>query len=528
MQDEIRQGHRGMTVLLTAAEAYPALERAFLAATQEIHGSFLVFDLSTRLRSPEARRIGSTWFDLVVHTLNRGVAIHFTLSDVDSIARPMMHRDAWRSVRMFSAAAAVAEPGARLTVQAARHPARTGLAIRLAVWPYVLKRLFDTTRELNRMPAQVRAANLRDMPDYAGLVRVGTDGRLRPRVWALPQLHPLTHHQKMAVIDRRLLYIGGLDLDERRFDTPQHRQDADQTWHDVQIMHDDPAVVAAAQAHLEGFLQSVRSGVANAPSPPFLRTLSRSRAFAPFHFGPARKHAEIAAAHHALIGRSRRLIYLETQYFRDRSLARALAGRALAEPGLELILIIPSAPEEVAFSDRPGSDSRLGEHLQARCLRIIRKAFGKRLLVLSPAQRRGAPRPPEPEPEPEGAERARLREAPIVYVHAKVSIFDTAAAIVSSANLNGRSLYWDTEAGVLLDAPEDVAHLRERVMRHWLPEDAGPDHLDPDTALALWRTLAWANARRAPDVRRGFLLPHDFAAAERFGHPLPVIPEEMA
>jgi phospholipase D1/2 len=511
-------------VLLTAAEAYPALERAFLEAKQDIHGSFLVFDLTTRLRSPEARQIGETWFDLLVHTLKRGVAIHFTLSDVDSIARPMMHRDAWRSARMFSAAAEVAGPGARLSVKAARHPARSGLAIRLLVWPYVLKRLFDAARDLNALPGPIRKASLRDMPDYARLMRIEADGRVQPRIWHLPELYPLTHHQKIAVIDNRLLYIGGLDLDERRFDCPGHRQDADQTWHDVQILIEGPAALAG-RAHLDGFLDAVKGEGRSNPAPPLLRTLSRARPFAPFRFGPARTHAEIAAAHHALIGRSARFIYLETQYFRDRALARALAERAEAEPGLELVLIIPAAPEEVAFSSRPGSDSRLGEFLQARCLRIVRKAFGKRLLVLSPAQGRSTP--PPPETSAEGAERARLNGAPIVYVHAKVSIFDTTAAIVSSANLNGRSLYWDTEAGLLLDRPGDVTKLRDKVMRHWLPPDPGPDYLRPETAFGLWRKIAFANARRAPENRDGFLLPHDFAAAERFGHPLPVLPDEM-
>ncbi|MBL4915722.1 phospholipase D-like domain-containing protein [Szabonella alba] len=524
---------RRLRVLVTAAEAYPALERAFLEAETEIHGSFLVFDLSTRLRSDEARKIGRTWFDLVVHVLRRGVAIHFTISDVDGIGRPVMHRAAWKSMRMFSAAAAVAGPGARLVVRAARHPARTGLGIRMLIWPYVVKRLFGVARDLNRLPPELRRAALRDMPDAERLMHFAPDGHVRPRIWHLPDLFPLTHHQKLAVIDRRILYIGGLDLDERRFDTPGHRQNADQTWHDVQVMIEGP-VALAAQSHLERFLTSVSDSDEDPPRPPFLRTLSRRRTFAPFRFGPARKTTEIAEAHHALIRRSRRLIYLETQYFRDRKLARALARQAAAEPDLELILIIPAAPEEVAFSRRPGSDSRLGEFLQARCLRIVRKAFGRRHLVLSPAQTRPAPAlPPLDEDEDIGtdehgiAERASLKNAPIVYVHAKVSIFDDSAATVSSANLNGRSLYWDTEAGVLLENREDVTYLRDRVMRHWLPDDAEPEFLNPETLLANWRRLAWSNARLAPQDRRGFLLPHDFAAAERFGLPLPIIPEEM-
>ncbi|MGB4910319.1 MAG: phosphatidylserine synthase, partial [Tabrizicola sp.] len=88
-------------ILVTAAEAYPALERAFLSARAEILAGFRVFDLKTRLRSPEALVIGQTWFDLVIHTLRRGVAIRIVLSDFDPVARPRLHRATWRTVRMF-------------------------------------------------------------------------------------------------------------------------------------------------------------------------------------------------------------------------------------------------------------------------------------------------------------------------------------------------------------------------------------------------------------------------------------------
>lgn len=84
--------NRSVRILLTASEAYPALERAFLAAEIEVLASFLIFDLTTRLRSTKALMIGRTWFDLIFHTLERGVALHFCISDVYSIARAAMHR----------------------------------------------------------------------------------------------------------------------------------------------------------------------------------------------------------------------------------------------------------------------------------------------------------------------------------------------------------------------------------------------------------------------------------------------------
>jgi phospholipase D1/2 len=514
---------RSVQILLTASEAYPALERAFLAAKSEVWASFLVIDLTTKLRSPEALEIGKSWFDLVVHTLNRGVSLNVVISDVDPIARAATHRAATRNLRMFSAAAAVANPGAKLAVIAARHPAETGVMVRLAIWPYIMKKVFRTAGWLNNLSAERRAAALRDMRGAAQNLRLRADGTVAPRLLSLPRLYPVVHHQKLAVIDRKLLYIGGLDLDERRYDTPTHRRAGDQTWHDVQLLIEGP-VVAEAQKHLETF----RDVIAGTLPPPktrrLLRTLSRPNRHSLWNFGPEPLLDELREAHHALAQRATRFIYLETQYFRDVGLAKTLAAAARRKPHLQMILILPAAPDDVAFEGRRGLDARFGEAMQARALRIIRKAFGRRLFVGSPAQPRRAL------PDGNGAaedRRDRLHGAPLIYVHAKVSIFDDTAAIVSSANLNGRSLRWDTEAGVHLNSENDVIELRLRVMAHWLPQDCGSNPYEPETAVDAWARLAWQNAAKPPAGREGYLLPHDFAAAEAFGRDLPLLPAEF-
>ena len=511
-----------VSIHLTAAEAFPRLEDAFLNAKTEVWASFLVFDLETRLRSEAARAVGDTWFDLLVHVLRRGVAVHFFISDVDPIGRPQMHRDATRSLRRFCAAAEIAGPQARLKVTSARHPARVGAGIRLLIWPYIQKKLWRQTKDLNALPLANRTAMLRDMPGLAPYLRQRKDGRLFPRLLSLPPLFPAVHHQKMAVIDRHLLYIGGLDLDESRYDTPAHRRPGDQTWHDLQLSLTGP-VVAEAQAHLEQFGAIIEGAVAR-PHQHLLTTVSRSGRANPFCFGPKRHIFQIRAAHKKLAQQASRLIYLETQYFRDRHFALDLARRAREVPGLTMILILPAAPDDVAFEGNRSIDARYGEFCQARALKIIRRAFGPRLFVGAPAQSRRAPAPDERHGDDA---RDQHHGAPLVYVHAKVSVFDDAAAIVSSANLNKRSFYWDTEAGVHLSDTQDVAALRHRVMAHWLPKDAGHEEMALETAAAAWARIALRNTQLAPAQRRGFLLPHDFAAAEAFGQDLPFIPEEM-
>lgn len=518
----LAQGAPQVEVLVTAAEAYPVLERAFLSARHEIEAGFRVFDLKTRLRSEEGLAIGQTWFDLIIHTLRRGVAIRIVLSDFDPVARPRLHRATWRSVRMFWAAAELAGPSARLTVIPSTHSAVAGLWPRLLFWPVVQSRLLRVSGWLRRLVGPLRMAALREMPGVRGML-AAKDAVPRPRLFSLPPLYPATHHQKLAVFDGSAVFIGGLDLDERFYDTPDHRLPGHETWHDVQLMIRGP-VAEDARAHLAGFLGIVGGKDAPTMAAPereglrLVRTLSRRRGQGAWRFlSPEPVVNEIEAAHAGWIGQVDDLIYIETQYFRDRRMARRLARAARHRPGLTMILILPAAPDDVAFEGATGLDARLGEFLQAKCLRILRRGFGRRLFVGGAAQPRRT----------RARGRAQLKGAPLVYIHAKVSIFDGKAAIVSSANLNGRSLRWDTEAGVLLTDPDTVASLRRRLMAHWLPDGAGADLFDPIRAVQAWRALAARNAKLPPEKRRGFVLPYNAWSAETFGRAFPLVPDEM-
>ncbi|MCU0826846.1 MAG: hypothetical protein MUE52_05430 [Tabrizicola sp.] len=143
-------------VLVTASEAYPPLEQAFLTARTEISASFRVFNLKTRLRSERARAIGTTWFDLVIHTLSRVAALRIVLSDFDPVARPRLHRTTWRSVRMFWAAAELAGSQAQLRVNPSLHAATAGTLPCVILWPVVRLRLTRIAGSLNRLTGSRR------------------------------------------------------------------------------------------------------------------------------------------------------------------------------------------------------------------------------------------------------------------------------------------------------------------------------------------------------------------------------------
>lgn len=511
------EGSTRTKVLVTAAEAYPEMERAFLSAQREIWAGYRVFDLSTRLRSDEARKIGTTWFDLIIHTLKRGVKIRMALSDFDPILAPALHHDTWRSMRAFLAAAECAGPDAPLSIIAATHPARVGRPLRLLFWPFVLKKLHALVDDLNGQSAAKRARQLESMPGLLPHVKRLADGTLRARSWPIADLIPATHHQKIAVFDRSCLCVGGLDLDERRYDDPDHSRRRDETWHDIQLMITGGPEVAEAQSHLESFLEVTNGDRKPPEASRLLTTLSRKRRLTTPFMGPRPLRSALCDAHHRLIRSAQRLIYLETQYFRDMDISEALASAGRDNPDLGLVLVIPAAPDDVAFEGSTSLDARYGEYLQAKAISRIEEAFGDRLALCSPVR-------------PEACEsdgRDSLAGSPIVYVHAKVSIFDSARAIISSANLNTRSLFWDTEAGVELTDADLVCHLTTRVFRHWLEQDPAPEFLDPATAVAAVRKLIAQNLSAKPDQRQGFLVPHDPEPARRFGRRIPGVPPAM-
>ncbi|MFD0859609.1 phospholipase D family protein [Roseovarius aquimarinus] len=510
------EGLADVEVLLTAGEVYPAMERDFLAAEREISAGYRVFDLSTKLRSDEGRAIGDDWFDLIVHVLRKGVKMRFIISDFDAVLAHELHYQSWKARRAFVAAREAAGTEAKLDVINAAHSAKVGILPRFFLWPRLVKEVNSVASRLNHMGGAEAERILECSPGLRPLLCETRTGKLRAKRWPIPSLIPGTHHQKICVIDKRLAYIGGLDLDERRFDTKAHDRERSETWQDVQLRCTGP-VALDVHSHLNEFLDVVRGISAPTAEGRLLRTLSRKRKHDWPFLGPKPLVHTILDDHYRLVQRARGLIYLETQFLRDRPLCHRLAEAAQDNPHLALIIVLPGAPEAIAFDGNVGSDAKFGEYQQVKCIEILQKAFGERVTVCSPVRPKVL----------DTGKRDTLSGSPIIYVHSKVSIFDTDRAIVSSANLNGRSLRWDTEAGVMLSDEAQVTHLRERIFRHWLGADAGPEFYSGDTAVALWAERARRNAEVAPEDRRGFLVPYDLGPAKEFGRNLPGIPDAM-
>ena len=475
-----------MQVLLTASDAVQALEAAFLDARWQINASFALFDPATPLQSARARAVGRNWADLVGNTLARGVTISLTISDFDSVLHPAAHRAAAQSVRLLEQVAA-AMPAAKLVIRAMLHDGEAGTLAQLCDWPLTLWRLARSASWLNRQTPVQREASLADMPGLRARLVTGRRGKWRARVWGLPPLHRLIHHQKLAVFDKATLFIGSFDLDQRLFGVTQPQG--------LSLLLRGP-VVAECVAHLDSYLDRVAGGhaAATAPQPVarlLLRTLSCRRITDTAWRGMTPLLQDIARMHLTLIRRTMSLIYIETARFSDPHLASRLLQAARGNPQLTMILILPE----------PGHDSplrsRFADWQQVRALRQLAKTFGPRLFIGGYAL--SAPDTPAPD--------ALWGGSPF-YGHAKVSIFDAKAGIVSSASLDRAGLRLDTEAGVYLNHPSDLDELRRSVLARWLPQDAAEPFFALDTAAAQWAGLALANAKSQATQRRGLILPY--------------------
>lgn len=92
-----------------------------------------------------------------------------------------------------------------------------------------------------------------------------------------------------------------------------------------------------------------------------------------------------------------------------------------------------------------------------------------------------------------------------VYVHSKVTIMDDVFTVISSANLNTRSMQVDTELGIIMECADVAEGLRKRLWDLHTNKDgvANPDNMHDYTvannAFNEWKDLIEANKRSKKD-----------------------------
>ena len=482
-----------LTPLITAAESLTSLERLCASAEQELCFSFPHFDPQARLHDPRVTERGlETWSDLIAWLDRRGVALRILLADVDPLFSATRHRRVWRQASGF---ADVVQGDAQ--VLCAPHGQAAGILWRLALAPQIRRAL----RRL-RNEDSIRLTHVQRTALSKG-----------------PVLRPAAFNQAFAIADGQRSLIGGPDMT-----VPGHDAAGSDT-HAIAAQVLDTDFSAALRGHFmdcwnaaldtgatslaaraERFDTSVRSQ--SRVDMRLLRTFSVPRTgmtrLAPEPYVTDHEHLLVQLFSEAL-----RYIYVETRYLRHAPVIEALTSRAITNPDLQLILLLPSTPEHVPLDADDGWDGRHGPGLQAKALDQLQSAFGDRLAVVTPAR--------------------SVSDLPVVdYANrmdtqTNVILVDDAVGIIGSANLNGRSLRWDCEVSVLFRDAATVARLMDRLADVWL---GAKTEGDPRQA-ACWTTLANQNASHASPPQEGAVLPYPIETARKLGQTSGILPDEM-
>lgn len=289
-------------------------------------------------------------------------------------------------------------------------------------------------------------------------------------------VHPVaaSHHQKVVVVDDAVAFVGGLDFAQCRWDSSQHlprhparRLCTDDSpcrpFHDVQMAVDGAAASALGALARERWRRAtgrsiVRMALPGAdPWPASVKpdmtnvrvAIARTM---PEYIGQMGVH-EVEALFLDSLAAAQRHIYIETQYVTAQTIAEALADRLQEAGGPEIVMIL-----------HPNSDGWLEQHT----MDVLRGRVLARLRSVDRFHRLRLYYPHIPE----------LGEQ-CISMHSKVCIIDDEFVRVGSANLSNRSMGFDTEcdlaiqAGGQLSVRRQIALFRHRLMAEHLGVEVG-------------------------------------------------------
>ena len=296
-------------------------------------------------------------------------------------------------------------------------------------------------------------SNLRLLPAFGsfwgGVTPVALVNQITSRRmhFAVDGVHPTgsVHHQKIVVIDDDMAFCGGIDLTSDRWDNRAHGHESQRRRtlnRSYGPRHDVAAAVdgAAARALGEQALARWRIATGQSLAPvdakqttwsselePTLRNVDVGITRTLPEFDDRPEVREVEALNLAAIAAARHTIYLENQYLAARRLVDALAARLSEAEGPEIVIVTARRGNNPL--ERNAMDSA-----RHRLIQVLWKADEHhRLGIYWPVTDGGAP----------------------IYVHSKVLVVDDRLLRIGSSNLNNRSLGFDSECDIAIEADSD-------------------------------------------------------------------------
>lgn len=275
----------------------------------------------------------------------------------------------------------------------------------------------------------------------------------------LDRAHPpmAAHHMKLLVIDDEVAFCGGIDMTVGRWDTPDHLEDdpnrlspfgrPEPPWHDATTCASGPAARTLGELARDRWEMATgerldpvqRSGTIvdiwpEALEPEFRKVRIGIARTSP-KYQERREVVEIETATLAMIASARQSLYIESQYFANRRLAEAMAKRIAEPDGPEIVIVNPK-------SASGWLEEKTMDTARARLIKLMQEADRHdRFRIFYPVNAAGT----------------------AIYVHAKIMIVDDRILKLGSANLNNRSMGYDTESDVILEVSQDDVDLRAAI-----------------------------------------------------------------
>jgi phospholipase D1/2 len=292
------------------------------------------------------------------------------------------------------------------------------------------------------------------------------------------------HHQKITVIDDAVAFCGGLDLTVDRWDTRAHEHDSRSRRtlgrsygprHEVAAAVEGEAARALGEQARDRWLAATNQSLEpvdanNLPWPaklePTLRAVDVGIARTLPLLEDRDEVREVEALNLAAIAAARHTIYLENQYLAARRLVDALAARLREDDGPQIVIVLP----------RRGNNRLERETMDGARHRLIKLLWAAdehhRLGVYYPVTDGGAP----------------------IYVHSKVMVVDDRLLRIGSSNINNRSMGFDSECDVAIEAdPDNSAHDELRREITGVRDELVSEHLGvPVDDLARYESLLCA------------------------------------
>jgi phosphatidylserine/phosphatidylglycerophosphate/cardiolipin synthase-like enzyme len=267
-------------------------------------------------------------------------------------------------------------------------------------------------------------------------------------------VYDASHHQKFVVIDDKIAFVGGLDLCSSRWDERDHRVEnplrvnADgspyRSFHDLQSCHSGPIGRHLAEIFearwkiasgedLELPAEPPNGPVELMPSLPIAaKQVAVSRTQNCAVCGGDESFREIRQLFLDAIDAAEHLIYVENQYFSSEALYKGLLRRMAKKKRspLEIVLVIAKDAEGLLEQLSIG----VAQNRIVRGLQQAARDNGHHLGIYYPASA--------------GVDGTELA----TYIHSKFLLVDDRFLSVGSANMNNRSMGYDTELNVSWEA----------------------------------------------------------------------------